>query len=118
MSYADSEELQYFDLLVECAVKLDQSRPVGEHRASFWQRTVGKAWREVYQHMTRPAPEFGVWKSTQYRREMALRFAALSRLAAMAAWDIANDDREIGEEPGAVRDYFLDAGTQMSPKIR
>lgn len=112
----DAEE--YFDLLVECAKKLMEQKPVGQHPSAYWRELVGREWRNVYQHMTRPDERFGMWKSTAYRRELGNRFAALSRMSAMAAWWIGVQQEDGEDRPQAVAREFTRMGEQMTPKIR
>lgn len=118
MTYADSDELQYFDLIVECAKKLMEAKPIGDHPQVYWRELTGKQWRNVYQHMTRPGPEYGIWKSTAHRRELAMRFAALSRMAAMAAWYIGIQQEDGEENAEVVRQIFTEYGETMPPLIR
>ena len=111
----DAEE--YFDLLGECAIKTMEQKPVGTHTAVFWRERCGKAWRNVYSHMTRPSPQLAAGNTEEYRRVMALRFAALSREAAMAAWaltyELDNDDVSWTQ----VAKRFVQMGEQMAPLL-
>lgn len=118
MSFADSDTLDYFQLIALCAQKLETERPINEHPQVFWRRTVGNQWRNTYQHMTRPVDGGVTWRTNAYKQELALKFAALSRLAAMAAWMIGGNDVEGESPPDDVLKYFENAGTLMAPIIR
>lgn len=111
----DAEE--YFNLIQECAIKTMGEMPVGNHPDAFWRQRVGKAWRNVYHHMTKPSPQLAAGLPTAYRREMALRFAALSREAAMAAY-ILGIRAEVGEvEWERMAKRLIEMGQQMPPFI-
>lgn len=118
MSDREPETLDYFELIALCADKMTRERPVSTHPQVFWRETVGKQWRNTYQHMTRPIDGGLMWRTAAYKQELAMKFAALSRLAAMAAWAIATSGEDMTSTPEQVAKFFEDAGTQMSPKIR
>jgi hypothetical protein len=118
MSDYISEAEEYFDLIVECAKRLTSQRKPGESVQTFWRQLVGKEWRNTYQHMTRGGAEFGVWNNNGFRRATALRFAALSRMAAMAAWDIGIQAEDGEDQPERVAKAFIVMGEQQSPRIR
>lgn len=112
----DAEE--YFDLIVECAKRLMATKPPNMHPVAFWRQETGKAWRSCYQHMARPDERFGVWKSTAYRRELAYRFAAVSRMAAMAAWWIGVQQEDGEDDPYRVAKALAEMGQMTYPKLR
>lgn len=113
-----SDGEKYFDLLVECAKRLVADMPKDAHPGAFWRVHVGKAWRNVYQHITRPGPGYGVWRTEAARRELANRFAALSRMAAMAAWHIGIQAEDGEDQPEPVAREMTRMGEQMAPRIR
>jgi hypothetical protein len=114
--YSQAEE--YFDLLVECAKKLKETKSPDISDARFWEVEVGKAWRQVYHHMTRGKSDLGVWRSDAIRHETALRFAALSRMAAMAAWDMQEEDYKHNTDPLHAAKRLTAMGEQSHPRIR
>lgn len=118
MSEEISSSEEYFELIVECAKKLIEQKPIGQHPQAYWRELVGREWRGVYQHMSRPDERFGVWKSVAYRRELGLRFAALSRMAAMAAWHIGLEFEPNADYPEGTAVKFIHMGEQQYPKIR
>ena len=117
MSNPEPETLDYFELIALCADKMTRKRPVSTHPQVFWRETVGKQWRNTYQHMTRPVDGGLMWRTAAYKRELAMKFAALSRLAAMAAWSIGQDNEDDVVTAEKVLAFFEEAGTQMAPKI-
>lgn len=109
---------EYFDLVVECAKKYYDTRPPSVHPLEFWRNSVRKEWQSVYSHMTRPVDGGVMHLADARRRQLASNFAALSRMAAMAAWWIGIQ-REDGEDnPDIVAERFIEMGTQQAPKLR
>jgi len=106
------------DLIVERAKRIVQNPDFTSNAAKSWQDRVGKAWRSVYQHMTRPSPEFGVWKTTAARRETALRFANLGFEAFMAAWYIGVQTEDGEDQPFAVAARFCEMWSKNPPSSR
>jgi hypothetical protein len=117
VSRDDEETLDYFDLIVTAAQETVRNPESLSSPAKFWQERVGKSWRNVYQHMTRPDPEYGVFRTTQARRETAYRFAALAREAMMAAWYIGVAMEDGAVEPEVVAERFREMGKTMPPFI-
>lgn len=117
MTGHDEDTVDYFDLIVQVAEKTMAEAGAQSAPAGFWRERVGKAWRSVYQHMTRPEPEFGVFRTTQARRELAWRFAALSREAAMASWYIGVKMEDGATDPEVIAERFREMGKQMPPFI-
>lgn len=118
MSGDNGQTADYFELIQLCADKLTRERPVSEHPQVFWRRIVGDQWRDTYRHMTRPVDGGLMWRTSAYKTELAMKFAALSRFAAMAAWAIGKDAEDGDVTPEQVLEFFEHAGTQMAPKIR
>ena len=108
----------YFDLVVERAKRIMANPDSFTNPGRFWQDRVKRAWQNVYQHMTRPAPEFGVWKTTSARRETALRFAALGCEAMMAAWYIGIQSEDGEDMPFNVAKRFCEMWEQLPPSSR
>lgn len=118
MTYSDSDVEQYFDLIVQCADKLERERPLNTHPQAFWREEVGKQWRLTYQHMSRPVDGGLMWRTDAYKRELAMKFAALSRLAAMAAWAIETHGDPVEQTGEKAAEYFTEVSTQSFPRIR
>ena len=112
-----TQEEAYFELLARCAIRTMQDKPTGTHTAVFWRERVGKAWRGVYQHMTKPSTELAAGNTVAYRRTMALRFAALSREAAMAAWSLTVEIEGDGAPWSDMAAKFEQMGKEMSPLL-
>ena len=106
------------DLITSRAKRIVQDPQAAGSPARFWQDRVKRSWQAVYQHMTRPAPEFGVWKTTAARRETALRFANLGFEALMAAWYIGIQAEDGEDMPYAVAKRFCEMWEQMPPSTR
>lgn len=112
----DAEE--FFDLVVERAKRIMKDPKAFSNPSRFWQDRVKRAWHNVYQHMTRPSPEYGVWKTTAARRETALRFANLGYEAFMAAWYIGIQCEDGQDMPFAVAKRLCEMWEQMPPSTR
>jgi citrate synthase len=113
--YHDAEA--YFDLIIERAKRIMNNRPEDVHPQAFWRMRVGKAWRNVYQHMTRPSDTLASGLVKKYQRDTADRFAALACEAAMAAWylGIHQDDRE--DDPLRTAKQFLEMWERIPPSV-
>lgn len=108
---------EYFELLAQCAIKTMGEMAPDVNPDAFWRVRCGKAWRDVYQHMTKPSKELAAGMPTAYRRTMALRFAALSREAAMAAYILGIVAEDRGQVWQDIERALIEMGHKMPPII-
>jgi citrate synthase len=107
----------YFDVIIERAIRIMASRPTDVHPQAFWRMRVGKAWRNVYQHMTRPSDTLASGLVKRYQRETADRFAALACEAAMAALSLSNMPEGVKFFPDEAAHEFLEMWERMPPSV-
>jgi hypothetical protein len=112
--YAEDPEA-YFDLIISRAKRLIAEHEGDEAPQVFWRQRVGKAWRNVYQHMTRPSDALAGGLSNLYIRQTADRFAALAVEAAMAAWWLGVQPEDGEDDPCVTAHMFLEMWERMPP---
>lgn len=111
-------EQEYFDLLMRCTDVYYASKSPIEHPLVFWRNSVRRQWTQVYQHMTKPVEGGVMHLADARRRELANNFAALSRMAAMAAWWIGTVHEGESWHTEQVAERFIEYGDTQVPKLR
>jgi hypothetical protein len=112
--YAEDPEA-YFDLIISRAKRLLADSEGEASTQAFWRQRVGKAWRNAYQHMTRPSDALAGGLGNLYNRQTADRFAALAVEAAMAAWCLGIQSGENEDDPCVTAHLFLEMWERMPP---
>lgn len=110
----DAEE--YFDLIVECAKQIAATPPPGVSTETQFYRMVREAWRGVYTCAAKPYNSPNGHIETLRRDDKVMAYAALARVAAMAAWWIGIQPEDGDDIPKSVADKFTKMAQGTPPR--
>lgn len=114
---AESETIDYFDLIVECAKVVMANKPDHLTGKAYWRKRIQVAWHELNSYMSSPLPEVHVGTHDAFQARLGELLAALARESSMAAWYFGIQAEDGEDNPEVVAQQLTDMAVKAKVRL-